>query len=343
MNLWEENSDVNNPWVGQPYQWIVDMDVFPMSHSSPDTPTPYFWTGEDIQVGDWIADAQRGIATQIIDIFTQFHNTARIAVQDVERFNTYCDGAQAGSGGPNIGANVVFNLNGDGLPIVMGSTATNLTQQFQSTLISRFNYRNTLQRLIRVNQVGHTFQKGDMIRPDANNPGAYELSIADANVTQTIGIVDDVNIPDQDWFNFRAFGSVVYNITPPLTGQFGSVFYVDPQHPGKVTTTKPDVNALMVYIQLGSPTTGILVSHGGTGETFQSTSSQVHKYKVTSITDNQTEFSLPFASDVVTMAINGVEASAFDFDTNTKVVTFDPSGNGYGIDSSDEVLFVYRT
>jgi hypothetical protein len=65
---------------------------------------------------------------------------------------------------------------------------------------------------------------------------------------------------------------------------------------------------------------------------------------MTSVFDNQVNFTLPTdAFEVVSMIINGVETMNFTFNSTTKALTFDPTANGYGVDSTDEVRFVYTT
>jgi hypothetical protein len=337
---WSNPNNPEDPYIGYPYQWEVVLSVTPQTHSNPNTPTPYYYVATDINVGDWISNSLGGAAFEIIGIVSVPDSTdITLLIEDIELFNTYNDPTSQGQGGPITGSGVLFSLDNDGVPILMGLESGILPDTFATDLISRFNYRNLQQKYIRVNQPGHTFVLGDVIQPNSSVSGTYMLATDTQSIDLAVGTVSDVGTPSSDWFNFEAFGEVVYNVSPSLTGSYGSLFYLDPVNPGKLTSARPTEFARPIYLRLNSATTAIRFDEP------QPTGSETKNYKVPSLTEGQTTFTLPSdAFEVIAMSINGVEV---DFTTATisgsTVVTFDPAANGYGIDTTDEVSFIYTT
>ena len=338
--------DPSDAWYGYAYRWRLEFTVSAATHSSPDTPTPFYYTGLDIAVGDWISTSLDGFALQIVSVISQDDTNLVVIAEDIDRFNTFSDPYQGGSGGLTTGPGYLFTVNAEGEPILVGLIPGLLSANFQTDLITRFEYRNTFTRYVRVDQPGHTFVVGDLIRIDLT--GGFEKVAVDTRVTEAIGIVNSINIPTPDWFTFRPMGTVLNDVNPPLVGSYGDIFYADPSNPGKVTSTKPTTNALGVYMRLDTPNRALLLQHGlGVNSISGNSSSGVNgtnKYDVTNVTAGQTIFTMPNdATEVLYMAINGVENESFTFDATSKVLTFDPAGAGYGVDATDEVFFIYKS
>ena len=55
-------------WAGYPYQWTTKLTITPQSHGSPNTPTPYFYDGNDVNVGDYILTTGQGRVLKIVSI-----------------------------------------------------------------------------------------------------------------------------------------------------------------------------------------------------------------------------------------------------------------------------------
>ena len=332
-------SNPGDPYDGYPYRWELSLSVTLQTHSNPNTTTPYYYTANDINIGDWISSSLDGSAHEIISITSVPDITdVSLVVEDIELFNTYNDITQSGNGGPSNGTGAIFSLDNDGEPILMGLELNVLSDTFATDLISRFNYRNIQQKFIRVYQPGHTFLIGDVIQPSTIS-GTYMLATDTSSVDLAVGTVSDVGTPSPDWFNFEAFGEVLYNVSPLLTGSYGSLFYLDPANPGKITSTRPTEFARPLYLQLSSPTTAVRFS------VPEPSASETKNYIYPTLTEGQTSFTLPAdAFEVVAMSINGISVD-FTY-TNTSgvvTVTFDPNANGYGIDTTDEVSFIYTT
>ena len=48
------------------------------------------------------------------------------------------------------------------------------------------------------------------------------------------------------------------------------------------------------------------------------------------------------AEEVLVMSINGIENKNYIYDRAINTLTFDPIATGYGVETSDEVIFTYN-
>jgi hypothetical protein len=332
-------ADPSDPWYGYPYKWRVALRVESQSHSNANTQSPFEYNIDDVVVGDWIATSTGGIAVQIVSIIGKTNGRLIVEVEDIDRFNTASDSTVSGAGIGADGNGYLFQLDEDGLPILGPILAYSVDLTFQSDLLARFQYRNLNTRYLRVFQPGHTFQAGQIIRPNRNTPGSYVLAAADIYVDEAIGQVSAVNVPTSEWFNVQPFGRIGIGLNLPEGGNYGDFWYIDPATPGGLTNIKPTSNARPIYMQLETSQRGIILNI-----TTNSSSTQGEGVKMLEVTptDGQLEFTIPGASEVVLMRINGIENTDFTFDAQTKVLTFDPNAAGYGVDATDEVVFVYK-
>jgi hypothetical protein len=338
---------VDDYWHQQPYRWQVDLKISPLTHSSPETPTPFFWTGSDIQVGDWIASMTTGNCVQVVAINAQHDTVATLVVEDVERFNTYCDASQSGYGGLDLGSCLLFQLTEEGRPVELGATSVTFSPHFQAQLASRFYYRNNLQRYIRVFQPLHGFQLGDLIAPDANNSNQYVLATSAAN---TVGVINDIATPNRDWFTFAAFGRIAYNVKPPLTGSFGTAHYLDPTRPGKITSVQPARNPQLVYLQLGSPHIAMQFSmpNGGASTSQTTELAAVAQYNHSGATITTGAYTIhgffeqsPIQS-TVDVTFNGLRLDQADWSTAGTDITLNIDSLSYSLEASDVISATYR-
>ncbi|MNY44300.1 hypothetical protein D3C86_1793140 [compost metagenome] len=101
---------------------------------------------------------------------------------------------------------------------------------------------------------------------------------------------------------------------------------------------KPASDAKPVYIRLETETRAVRLN----AIVDENSITVVHKVETTTL--DQVEFTLPAeAKSVQAMSINGIENKNFTFDDTTKAITFDPVATGYGVEETDEVIFVYNT
>lgn len=337
---WTDGDGTGDPFFGFPYQWKITLTVNSQIHSSPFTQTPFEYNGLDVQVGDWIANESRGRAVIITEILTQNFLSIECIVEDYERFNLFNDELQTGSGNVSNGTCIVFRMGDDGLPILSGVPDLFLSFNAINDLEARFLSVNS-DEFVLVRQENHNLVVGDLIYPDPVNLGGYRVTDA-ANIGNALGVVVRINVPSTNYFSYRPLGQLVTNITPPLIGVPGTIFYADPANPGKLTSTRPTTNARPIYLRLDSPSKAILISRPADSDA--ESSSETYKYEVENVAAGQTIFNLPVdAQSVLYMSINGIENNNFTFNTLTKVLEFDPIETGYGVDETDEVFFIYKS
>lgn len=335
---YEQWFDSANPdmWEGTTYKWAVKLNVTPQTHSADFTRVPFNYNAEDIEVGNWVGDGG-GRALKIVEIQNSTDTIIDLIVEDVDRFNLFNDPNITGFGGIATPFVVVFDMNDKGLPDLLAIPGGYFNVESISALNSRFESRDYLTNYVRVYQTNNGFSLGDFIRVDPDNAGRYELC-ASNEINLAIGIVDSVNTPGTDWFTFRPLTEILENVQPPLVGAYGDIFYMDPDNPGKVTSTKPATNAKPVYIRLENEHRAVRLNAIVDMDTIVGT------YKVASLTQDQTMFTMPEGTtDVIDMSINGIENKNFTYDLATRTLVFDPVATGYGIDFDDQVIFTYET
>lgn len=325
-----------DPYKSVAYQWTVTLNVAVQKHGDKFTPTPFSYNALDIQEGMWLSNKAGGYVYRIIKVYDgATANSITLDIEDYDRMNLVLDPSKAGTGvAPSKTASgFIFSLDNNGMPILAGIASGAISTSFQADLQSRFAFRNEANQYIRVNQPGNTFSIGDIISPDSDNPGSFVLANVD-NELAAIGTITDIDVPGEGYFNYKPFGKILYNISPAFTGNYGDIYYLDPNNPGKLTTIKPANHSKPIYIQIDS-TTGIVLDDNSPDDPI--------KYSVTQISDGQTSFVLPSgALDVLGMTINGMETDSYQFNSATSTLVFDPTSNGYGIDSTDEVIITYK-
>ena len=337
---WMEDDNTGDPFIGLPYQWQLQMNVEPQLHSNGTTQTPYSFNAADIQIGDWYS-SQSGVAVVIKEILESTFSSITVVVEDYERYNLFSDPNQSGSGVPPDGTGFFFRLNSDGLPAIGPMADYFISPTVATNLLARFMARNMVSEFVLVRQELHGFLPGDVIYADFETDSGYKKVTA-ANFGKAIGIVTEVNVPGLHYFSYRPLGRLINNVNPPLWGEHGDVFYLDPNEPGALTNERPAGNAIPVYLQLDLPTRAILLERGA--DTSKVAESETNKYDVESVVTGQTTFIMPVgAKEILYMAINGIENENFTFDKTSRVLEFDPVETGYGIDVDDEVFFIYKS
>lgn len=336
LESWPDDAPVEE-WPSSPFRWTADIAVQLSTHSGQDSSFAGYYTGLDVNIGDWISTTLGGRALRIIDISAADFYTVSVTLEDVDRYNTFNDPTGMGDGSIPIGQGFIFEVNENGLPILSGIPSDVLPPSWQADILSRFDYRNEATTYIKVDQTGHTFALGDIVAVDPNNSGSY---IKAADPILAIGVVNSIGIPAANNFTFRPFGDVIDNITPDLVGNYGDIFYMDPAVPGRLTKNRPLTNIRPIYLRLESPNRGVLFASGTAGGGAADDSTKTLEVVPT---QDQVEFTIPLAREVLVMSINGVENNNFVFNSMTKVLTFDPVATGYGVDPTDEVFFVYNS
>jgi hypothetical protein len=327
-------------WDGYGYKWEVQLVVsIPQSHSNPDTQTPYEYNALDIKIGDWISGADGISPVKIVEILESpapTTNSITAIVEDIERFNIMSDPTQGGIGRPTTSGGLVFELDSEGMPLLGSLSPYYIDVTAHTNIMGRFQYRNYLSKFIRVEQENHNLAIGDIIKPDINNVGKFVK--VGTEVSLAVGIVSSIDIPREGNFTFKPIGKLITDVTPGLVGNYGDLFYIDPNNPGGVTAMRPTDNIRPLYMRLDTPSKAIMLDAG------VEDSVTTKRYDVPSTTNEQINFTLPNEALVVLeMSINGIDTKNFTYNPITHILTFDSEAEGYELETSDSVYFIYRT
>ena len=237
-----------------------------------------FYTLNTVYVGCWISITDYGQAWRISEILSQSDTQLECIVEDVDLYNLSTLPATPTASLPYIGPTskatnapatpapgFIFELGTDGLPIITNAsyqTLQNMSypgqnwQQFLNDLTARFEAYNIYKDYYRVFQ-SNSFNVGNFVYIDPSD-SLYKLSTSSGTgIFTTIGQVTSATGTK---FTYRPAGTYLterninFPYASPLTGAIGDVFYV--QDDGSVSTNLPLSNALPVYVQVSTGTTG---------------------------------------------------------------------------------------
>lgn len=302
------------PAIPKDFRWRLEMDIVPQHHSSYITRAPGIYNGQDVSVGQWIANATTGQAWQIISIEEKDLTTVVAIVQDVYRYNTFRDPSQVGNGSPVTGIYVIFNLGEDGFPQIDPVPAAGVSANFTQNLQSRFEYIN-LQYDYPLYQANNTFEINDVI---AVNPVLHTFVLSDSTFRTAIGRVTSISDTMPGWFTINPVQKIVDNLDY-LPGGIGDIIYTSLINPGELTT---DPGGTQIYVKLRNNTQSVsystLPGPASPGDVFQ-----LNGVNVTIFTPAN-KASVVASTNSVT-AQTGVTASVVlvpsEVETNTLLVT----------------------
>jgi hypothetical protein len=239
--------------VPRDYRWRVSMDISAQTQSSSITRNPGSYNGQDVIVGQWIANITTGQAWQIIAVESKTVSAVTCIVQDIFRYNTFRDPAQVGNGSPGIGTYIIFGLNEAGLPVIDPVPPAGISAAFSTNIQSRFQYIN-LQYDYPLYQENNTFNIDDVIAADPVN---HQFTLSSSANRLVIGRVTSISDTIPGWFTINPVQKVVE--LDYLPGLEGDVIYTSLTVPGAVTTTP---GGSEIYIELRKDTSSISYSTG---------------------------------------------------------------------------------
>ena len=253
---WNSSDGAGDPYVGYTYQWQVDISV--NAQFTGEWQNNFAFTENDVQIGDWVIQTSNvpEVALQIIDIINVGNGVITCIIEDVDRYNLQLTGSLGinPASGSGVYDALIIRLGEDGLPIFSNIVPGSIPVTTETQITSRFLFRNYLQNNYRTYQIGNTFVVGDEISLNAN--GTYSLASAvGSSAYGVIGRIKDINIPGTGWFTYEPKGKLVRYISPNLPGYSGSVVYLDPNNPGKLTTNKSNSGiAIPLFIKINNST-----------------------------------------------------------------------------------------
>ena len=212
------------------YRWLVTCDVLQQTHSSYQVRQPGAFNGQDISVGQWIANTATGSAWQIISVTAKTSQNIQFIVQDIYRYNTAKDATQQGNGSPPQGYYVAFTVSDSGVPEIDPVPESGVSANFFTNLLSRFEYIN-LQYDFPLYQANNNFQVNDVIGTDVTT---HTFVLASNNATIPIGRVTSISDTINGWFTINPVQKIT-DFLDSLPGDIGDIIYTDTVNPGHLT------------------------------------------------------------------------------------------------------------
>lgn len=235
--------------VNIPYRWRVTLNINIQQQSSYLTRSPGSYNGQDVTVGQWIANSTTGQSWQIISIELKTVTQVVVIVQDIYRYNTFRDPFKSGNGSPPFGSYLIFSLSDAGLPQIDPIPDAGVSATFTQNLQSRFEYIN-LQYDYPLYQAGNTFGINDVVAVDTvtNN-----FVFADSSNKLVIGRVTSISDTIPGWFTVNPVQKIVDNLDY-LPGEVGDIIYSSTVDPEGVSTSP---TGAQLYIKLRNHTASI--------------------------------------------------------------------------------------
>lgn len=244
------------PAYQKAYRWLLTCEVLPQTHSSYLTRQPGAYNGQDISVGQWVANTASGSAWQIISVTSKTTQSIQFIVQDIYRYNTFKDINQTGDGSPSSGYYVAFNVSDSGVPEIDPVPAVGVSANFFTNLLSRFEYIN-LQYDFPLYQAGNNFQVNDVVGTDATT---NTFVLASNSTIIPIGRVTSISDTIPGWFTINPVQKIT-DFLDTLPGNIGDVIYTDPYNPGGLTLNP---GGTQIYLKIRNNTQSITYSGADT-------------------------------------------------------------------------------
>lgn len=236
------------------YRWRATMVISRQTQSAYTTRDPGIYNGQDVSVGQWIANLTTGQAWQIISVESKSEVTVTAIVQDVYRYNTFRDLSGSGNGTPIPGIYVVFNIGETGLPQIDPVPTAGASSTFGINLQSRFQYIN-LQYDYPLFQQDNNFKVDDVVAA-SNVTNSFVLSDEENRIV--VGRVTSISDVKPGWFTINPVQKIV-DFLDYLPGDIGDIIYTSVDTPGEITLTPGGTE---VYVKLRNNTSSISVSEG---------------------------------------------------------------------------------
>ena len=235
----------------------------------------------NVAAGDWLANDTTGYAWivntihNVTDAPTPAKNTGRYyfyaTVEDLYAYNAGLDPSGSANGGPQSPDTriVQFTVDENGIPVFRPTDQFTLSANFTGNILGRFAAVNNYKKQVRIYQSGatSTFTVGDPVFINTStNQFQRSNTLGDVpEIYKTIGVVDTVGIPNEDYFTFKPFGQYRSVTEVPLSGPVGTTYYIDPSDTTQYTTTEPTNNPFPMYQIIDISGNSVQLSSGGGG------------------------------------------------------------------------------
>jgi len=234
------------------FRWRITMVVERQTQSAYNTRVPGLYTGQDITIGQWIANLVTGQSWQIITVESKTETSVTAIVQDIYRYNTFRDPSSSGNGSPNTGTYVVFEIGDTGVPKIDPTPSSGISSTFTINLHSRFQYIN-LQYDYPLYQANNNFVFNDVIAASAES---HSFVLSDSSNKVVIGRVTSISDTIPGWFTINPVQKIV-DFLDFLPGDIGDIIYADDDDPGEISL---DPTGTELYVKLRNNTSSTSLS-----------------------------------------------------------------------------------
>ena len=242
-----------------PYRWLLTCDVSEQLQSSYLTRQPGTYNGQDISVGQWVANTSTGASWQIISVVAKTTQSIQFIVQDIYRYNTFRDVTQQGNATPPLGYYVAFSVSDAGIPEIDPVPAVGVSSDFFTNLLSRFEYIN-LQYDFPLFQAGNNFQLNDVV---GTNALTNSFVLASSNNIIPIGRITSISDTIPGWFTFNPVQKIT-DFLDDLPGNIGDIIYTDTNNPGGLTLQP---GGSQIYLKIRNNTSSISFTNSDSSTT----------------------------------------------------------------------------
>ena len=208
---------------------VVLSSVSTQNHSDASTREPLLYNGLDIDTGMFIADDSANTIVKITSISSKSETGLTCVVEDVDMLSFRLNSVNTISQGGNV---VIFSLNPEGEPIVVGSPfLTGGVDKLQS----RFNLNERDDRVKFEHTSAPSVEVGDIVT--INTSGDLVKYGAAGGSDIKIGVVLEKIRNGKDVF-IKPFNDVIRDYKDPegLTGSPTDIYYTDTVNSGEITT-----------------------------------------------------------------------------------------------------------
>ena len=129
-------------WGAFAYRWTATLSVTAQQHGYPDSPTPFFYDGNDIKIGDYVVTGGQGRILKVVGVSSATDTAVVCTLEDENRQNTFSSDLQDGDGLIPSSEGILFETK-NGWPILHplpNALAGTLPPYFSADIIARFMY-----------------------------------------------------------------------------------------------------------------------------------------------------------------------------------------------------------
>jgi len=133
-------------WNNNAYRWTATLYINPQQHGYPDSPTAFYYTAHDIELGDYVVTSGRGLILKIIavDLVTATNTSINCTLEDEQQYNAFLNENSDGDGLiPSTNTEGLLFAVKNGWPILHplpDALAGTLPPYFSADIIARFMY-----------------------------------------------------------------------------------------------------------------------------------------------------------------------------------------------------------